>query len=53
VTLGVDPLRIGQINIACSGNSIANANATTLVQGYTLIVRSTSDPQLDVFFAKT
>jgi hypothetical protein len=53
VRLGTLPIIIGQIVIACSGDSIANANATTLVPGYTLTVRSTSNPQLDVFFAKT
>jgi hypothetical protein len=42
----------GQILIACSGNSIANANATPST-GYTLTVRSTSNPQVDVFFAKS
>jgi hypothetical protein len=53
VRLGTSPIIIGQIVIACSGDSIANANATTVVPGYTLTVRSTSNPQLDVFFAKT
>jgi hypothetical protein len=53
VRLGTSPVIIGQIVIACSGDSIANANATTVVPGYTLTVRSTSNPQLDVFFAKT
>jgi hypothetical protein len=44
--------QIGQINITCVGDSIAVANATTLVQGYTLTVRSTTNPQVDVFFSK-
>jgi hypothetical protein len=52
VKLGTPPTTIGQINIACSGDSIANANATTSGKGYTLTVRSTSNPQVDVFFSK-
>jgi hypothetical protein len=34
------------------GDSIGIANATTLVQGYTLTVRSTTNPRVDVFFSK-
>ncbi|HZV27600.1 MAG TPA: hypothetical protein VFG00_15085, partial [Acidothermaceae bacterium] len=52
VKLGTPLTTIGQINIACSGDSIANANATTSGKGYTLTVRSTSNPQVDVFFSK-
>ncbi|HEY5455801.1 MAG TPA: hypothetical protein VIJ96_10050 [Acidothermaceae bacterium] len=50
--LGTPPTTIGQINIACSGDSIANANATTSGKDYTLTVRSTINPQVDVFFSK-
>jgi hypothetical protein len=43
----------GTIVIACKGNSIANANATTSDSSYTLTVVSTTDPKVDVYFSKT
>jgi hypothetical protein len=42
----------GRIVVACTGNSIANANATVSDSTYTLTVRSTSNPRVDVFFGK-
>lgn len=43
----------GQIVIACSGNSIANASATLTDSTYKLTVKSTTDPRVDVVFANT
>lgn len=42
----------GQIVIACSGDSIANASATLSDSSYTLTVKSTTDPNVDVVFTK-
>jgi len=42
----------GRIVIACLGNTIANASATTTDPGYTLTPRSLVDPRIDVFFSK-
>jgi hypothetical protein len=42
----------GRIVIACLGNSIANASATTTDPGYTLTPRSLVNPRIDVFFSK-
>ncbi|MDQ1465292.1 MAG: hypothetical protein QOC73_2233, partial [Actinomycetota bacterium] len=42
----------GRVVVACSGNSIANANATVSDSSYTLTVKSTSNPAVDVFFTK-
>ena len=42
----------GTISIACLGNKIANASATTTDPTYTLTPRSLVDPRIDVFFSK-
>jgi hypothetical protein len=43
----------GQIIIACSGDSIANASASLKIDsGYALTVKSHTDPAVDVVFSK-
>lgn len=42
----------GQIVIACANDSIANASATLSDSSYTLTVKSTTDPSVDVIFTK-
>jgi hypothetical protein len=42
----------GTISIACLGNTIANASATTTDASYTLTPRSLVNPRIDVFFSK-